>query len=242
MEGFLVLGFLVGMQHALEADHLAAIGTMIEDGPRSKSSLVLRGAVWGLGHTITLFAICSAVILTGLQLTDRLSSALEFCVGFMLLVLGADVWRRMWKRRIHFHVHTHDDQKTHIHVHSHEHSVSGHNNDPHRHEHAAGFPIKALIIGLIHGSAGSAGLLVLAIAATQQPMMAIGYVLVFGVGALVGMAALTLVIAWPLGVVERSAAWIYKGATFAAGAVAIGVAIQVMLDNAGVIGSSSGAY
>jgi len=70
-------------------------------------------------------------------------------------------------------------------------------------------------------------------------MMAIGYVLVFGVGALVGMAALTLVIAWPLGVVERSAAWIYKGATFAAGAVAIGIGMQVMLDNAGVIGSTS---
>jgi len=234
MEGFLALGFLIGMQHALEADHLAAIGAMLDGEPRSKSGLVLRGAAWGLGHAVTLFVICSAVILMGFNLTDRLSSTLDFFVGVMLLILGIDVLRKLWNRRIQLHLHSHADQAPHIYKHSGECSIHARDNDSHVHPRLSGFPKKALVIGLIHGSAGSAGLLALAVAATQQPIIALGYVLIFSIGTIVGMAALTLIVAWPLGAAERYARWINKAAMIAAGLFASGLGLYVMVNSSAI--------
>ena len=99
MEGFLALGFLIGTQHALKADHLAAVGTLSLGAGHTKRSLALRGAAWGLGHAITLFAICAAVILLGLSLTEQTAAAFKFAVGVMLVLLGFDVIRRMRARR-----------------------------------------------------------------------------------------------------------------------------------------------
>lgn len=232
MEGFLVLGFLIGMQHALEADHLAAIGTMAAGRHGGKRGLALRGAVWGLGHTITLFAICAAVILLGLALTERTAAALEFGVGVMLVLLGLDVLRRMRTQRIHFHAHRHDGGRAHIHAHSHQGASKPHGEDPHDHRHPEGFPLRALVIGLIHGAAGSAGLLALAVAATREPWAAVGYVAVFGLGSILGMAALSFVAAWPLGAAERHARWLHRGLAFGAAALAVGIGLDVMAETA----------
>ena len=235
LEGFLALGFLIGMQHALEADHLAAVGTMAVGGRASKCGLALRGAVWGLGHTITLFAICTAVILMGLTLTDRMAAALEFGVGVMLVLLGADVIRRMRAGRVHFHVHAHEGGRPHLHAHSHQGGTMSHSRDAHDHRHPAGFPLRALIVGLVHGAAGSAGLLALAVAATQEPWAAAGYVAVFGVGSLLGMAALSFVAAWPLGAAERHAKWVHRGLSLGAAALAILLGVDVMAEVAGPV-------
>lgn len=81
MEGFLALGFLIGMQHALEADHLAAVGTRAAGRHGGKCGLALRGAVWGLGHTLTLFAVCVAVILLGLTLTEQMAETAAIAWG-----------------------------------------------------------------------------------------------------------------------------------------------------------------
>ncbi len=229
MEGFLALGFLIGMQHALEADHLAAVGAMAARAHASKRGLALRGAVWGLGHTITLFAICLAVILMGLTLTDRMAAALEFGVGVMLVLLGVDVVRRMRARRVHFHIHDHGNGRAHVHAHSHAGATRPHARDPHDHRHPTGFPWRALIIGLVHGAAGSAGLLALAVAATREPWTAVGYVLVFGLGSILGMAALSFVAAWPLGAVERHAKWLHNGLSIGAAALAVGLGFTVMV-------------
>ncbi len=234
MEGFLALGFLIGMQHALEADHLAAVGAMAAGRNASKRGLVLRGAAWGLGHTITLFAICSAVILLGLTLTDRMAAALEFGVGVMLVLLGLDVLRRMRAKRVHFHVHIHDGGRPHIHAHSHQGATTPHAADPHHHRHPHGFPLRALAIGLVHGAAGSAGLLALAVAATKEPLAAVGYVAVFGLGSILGMAALSFVAAWPLGAAERRAKWLHGGLSVGAAMLAIGLGADVMLQTAGI--------
>ena len=167
MEQFLALGFVVGMGHALEADHLAAVGTLSTQ-ERSPKRLMLLGASWGLGHTITLFSLCFAVVFLGLALTERLSAALEFSVGVMLLLLGVQVVYKMYKKKIHFHVHEHDGEKAHIHAHSHAGSQRvDHHKDRHHHQHAKGFPFKSMLVGLSHGAAGSAGLIALALAATR---------------------------------------------------------------------------
>lgn len=229
MGGFLVLGFLIGMQHALEADHLAAVGAMAVDRRVSKRGLAIRGAVWGLGHTITLFAICAAVILAGVTLTSEMSATLEFSVGIMLVLLGLDVLRRMRKQRIHFHAHDHGG-KRHIHAHSHKHASKPHGEDPHHHRHPEGFPIRALAVGLLHGAAGSAGLLALAVAATRDPMTAILYVFTFGLGSILGMAALSFVAAWPLGAAERHAKWAHTALSIGAAMLAIGLGVSVMME------------
>ena len=232
MEGFLALGFLIGMQHALEADHLAAVGTMAAGHHGGKRGLALRGAVWGLGHTITLFAICAAVILLGMTLTERMSAALEFGVGVMLVLLGLDVLRRMRAQRVHFHAHRHDGGRPHLHAHSHRGATAPHGEDPHDHKHSQGFPLRALVIGLVHGAAGSAGLLALAVAATREPWAAVGYVAVFGLGSILGMAALSFVAAWPLGAAERHAKWLHGGLALGAAALAVGIGIDVMAETA----------
>jgi hypothetical protein len=234
LAGFLALGFLIGMQHALEADHLAAVSTMAAGARGSKRGLALRGAVWGLGHTITLFAICTAVILMGLTLTDRMAAALEFGVGVMLVLLGLDVVRRMRNSRVHFHVHEHGDSRAHIHAHSHRDATTAHVSDPHDHRHPRGFPLRALFIGLMHGAAGSAGLLALAVAATRDAWSAVGYVAVFGIGSILGMAALTFAAAWPLGAAERHAKWLYNGLSIGAAGLAVVLGIEVMAETAGV--------
>ncbi|MEQ9491495.1 MAG: high frequency lysogenization protein HflD [Alphaproteobacteria bacterium] len=230
MGGFLALGFLIGMQHALEADHLAAVGAMAANEKSSRRGLALRGAVWGLGHTITLFAICSAVIMLGMALTDRAAAGLEFAVGVMLVLLGVDVIRRLRKKRIHYHVHAHDDSRPHLHAHSHEGQDVPHANDPHVHRHPTGFPVRALFIGLIHGAAGSAGLIALAVAATQDPWLAVAYVAVFGFGSILGMAALSFVAAWPLGAIEKHARLAHTGLSIGAAVLAIGLGVNVMLE------------
>ncbi|MGB0505303.1 MAG: hypothetical protein ACPGGK_03820 [Pikeienuella sp.] len=224
---FLSLGFLTGLSHALEADHLAAIGAMAVDKRkkgRGEHSLARRGAAWGIGHALTLFAICAAAILLGLTLSDQLAAALEFAVGLMLIFLGVDVIRRMRRARIHFHKHDHGDGAPHIHAHSHA-KTSDHN-----HEHARGLPLKPLLVGLAHGAAGSGALLVLALAATQEPWLAIVYVVIFGVGAVAGMALLTYAASWPLSWAERGAGWIYKGVSLASAAVAMGLGVSIVVD------------
>ena len=230
MEGFLALGFLIGMQHALEADHVAAVSAMAVGRSGSKRALVFRGAVWGMGHTITLFAICAAVILAGLTLTDQAAAALEFGVGVMLVLLGIDVVRRMRKKRVHFHLHSHGEDTPHLHAHSHAGSEQPHERDAHEHAHPSGFPVRALLIGLVHGAAGSAGLLALAVAGTQSPWVAVGYVALFGIGSILGMAALSFVAAWPLSTAERHAKRLHGALTLGAAALAVILGIDVMTE------------
>ncbi|HPE48198.1 MAG TPA: hypothetical protein PLR76_07370 [Hyphomonas sp.] len=230
MNSVLLIGFLVGMGHALEADHLAAVGSMAS-GRTSPKRLAIMGAAWGLGHTITLFLLCSAVILLGFVLTDRLAATLEFGVGIMLIILGADVLRRMVKKKVHFHVHHHGDGQRHVHAHSHEGAPVPHEADPHEHRHARLFALRPLLVGLAHGAAGSAGLLALAVAASKSPMTSLLYVLVFGVGSMCGMATLTLSAAWPLRWIERGGIILYRGLYLCIGALAIGLGCHILLSN-----------
>jgi hypothetical protein len=231
MESFLVLGFLVGMSHALEADHLAAVGSLAS-GRSSPRRLAFMGAAWGLGHTITLFLLCSAVILFGFVLTDRAAAALEFGVGVMLVVLGANVLYRMIHSKIHFHVHDHGDERPHIHAHSHANAIAPHDQDPHVHKHPRGLPIRALMVGLVHGAAGSAALIALALATTREPWLALAYVAVFGLGSICGMAMLTFVVAWPMKFAERSARWLHRGLYSAVGLAAIFIGGGLIVETA----------
>src|SRR5579864_4627569 len=102
----LLLGLLLGMRHALEADHVAAVASLATQSKGMRRT-VLQGAVWGLGHTLTLLAVGGACLLLRAAISARLAAALEGAVGVMLVLLGADVLLRMRRRHIHLHVHRH---------------------------------------------------------------------------------------------------------------------------------------
>ncbi|MAY21105.1 MAG: high frequency lysogenization protein HflD [Erythrobacteraceae bacterium] len=228
----LILGFFIGMSHALEADHLAAMAAMSSDRSESRRHFVLRGTFWGIGHTATLFLLCAIVLIFGLSLSESVAARLESIVGVMLIVLGAHLLVRMAKQRIHFHVHQHDEGPAHLHAHSHAGDAVNHSESAHRHEHPTTPPNRALLVGLVHGAAGSSALLTLVIASTESVVLAISYVLVFGLGSIIGMTLLSLVVVWPLQLVERTAKILHFGVLSAAAIFAIGVGGNIVIDTA----------
>ena len=238
MESFLILGFVVGMGHALETDHLAAVGTLASSGRATPKRLAFLGASWGMGHTTTLFIISVPVILFGMILTERFAAGMEFAVGIMLIGLGGHVIWKLRRERIHFHLHDHGDGRRHFHAHSHAGARVPHDRDPHDHDHAFSFSPRAYLIGLAHGAAGSAGLVALTAAATQNILTAVIYILVFGLGSILGMAALTFAASWPLGLAEKSASWLFRLVQVAVAGVAIFIGVSVMAEAAPILWGS----
>lgn len=200
MFGILGFGFVLGMQHALEADHIAAVSS-IAARRTSVGDIVKHGLTWGLGHTITLFVFAGAAILLGHAIPEHLSRPLETAVGVMLVGLGAHVLWRLWRDRVHFHRHQHGDDIEHFHLHSHAADPVPHRRSSHAHEH--GFRWRTLLVGLMHGMAGSAALLVLAVTEVANTAYGLLYVLLFGIGSMLGMGALSTLIAVPLVVSAR---------------------------------------
>ena len=223
MFGILGLGFLLGMQHALEADHIAAVSS-IAARRTDVGDIVRHGLTWGVGHTLTLFAVAGTAIVLGHSIPEHFAQPLETAVGIMLIGLGAHVLWRLWRDRVHFHEHDHGDGKVHIHAHSHAGETVAHCRAAHAHAH--GFRWRTLLVGLMHGMAGSAALLVLAVSQVSSPAAGLGYVALFGIGSMVGMGALSTVIALPLAVSARWLSWANRGLQ---GAVGLGtVAIGIM--------------
>jgi len=197
MTSLLLLGFLIGLRHALEADHIAAIATLTTQ-TESRSAALKQGAAWGLGHTLTLFIFGSIVLLNDSKIAESLALKLELAVGCMLLLLGLDLIRRVIRGRMHIHAHQHADGLHHIHLHSHANQPK-HITTTHQHPHTSPLlPLKALFIGLMHGMAGSAALIVLTLNTVQTPLLGLIYIALFGVGSMLGMALLSFAIAIPL--------------------------------------------
>ncbi|MCE9659718.1 MAG: urease accessory protein [Burkholderiales bacterium] len=192
----LVVGLLLGMQHATEADHLAAVATLATR-QSSLAQTLRQGVAWGLGHTLTLLLFGGAVLLLGQVISPTLGQALETGVGLMLVLLGADVLRRLVRDRIHFHVHRHGPSVAHVHAHSHR-GEGRHADSSHRHAHPKRWPLRALAVGMMHGLAGSAALVVLTLQTIPSVGLGVGYIALFGLGSIGGMALLSVVIAVPL--------------------------------------------
>ena len=220
MFGVLGLGFLLGMQHALEVDHIAAVSS-IAARRSNVADIVKHGLTWGLGHTLTLFVFAGAAILLGHAIPEHVAKPLEGAVGIMLVGLGPHLLWRVWRDRVHFHRHAHSDGTQHIHLHSHANETAPHRRDAHGHEH--GFRWRTLLVGLMHGMAGSAALLVLAVSQAANPVYGLLYVALFGIGSMLGMGALSIVIAVPLAVSARGLTWANRGLQIAVGLITIAI-------------------
>ena len=189
------------MQHALEADHLAAVASLTS-GVISSKRAMLHGATWGIGHASTLMLLGGAALLLGFQLSEQFMRWLEFAVGGMLVGLGIKVLLGLWRERMHMHIHRHDDGTVHLHAHGHKYGhETDHRQSLHKHFHKRATPgpyIQALAVGAMHGMAGTAVLLVfVAAAAIDSIVQGIGYIVIFGLGSVLGMAVLSVAVIFP---------------------------------------------
>ncbi|HEY0142177.1 MAG TPA: urease accessory protein [Thermoanaerobaculia bacterium] len=220
----LLLGLVMGMQHAFEADHIAAVSALVSR-KRGIRAISRHGAIWGLGHTVALLAICGIALFSSWSMPPSFAAMLERLVGLLLIALGARLVYRLWRDRVHIHVHAHEDGAKHLHSHSHrDEPAAAHDAKHHEHEHFEG-GWKTLLVGLTHGAAGSAALTVLLAARMHSPFAALFYVFLFGVGSIVGMSLLTAAIALPLTATARRLTWTNRGLrlVIALGSIAVGI-------------------
>jgi ABC-type nickel/cobalt efflux system permease component RcnA len=227
MFGILGLGFLLGMQHALEADHVAAVSS-IAARRTEVADVVKHGLTWGIGHTLTLFAFAGVALGLGHVIPEYFARSVETGVGIMLVGLGAHVLWRLWRDRVHFHKHSHGDGTVHVHAHSHAGETIAHARAPHAHEH--GFRWRTLLVGLMHGMAGSAALLVLTVSQAPSVAVGLGYVALFGIGSMIGMGALSTVIAVPLALSARWLTWANSGLQGAVGMITMAIGARTIVE------------
>lgn len=209
----LTLGFLLGLKHALDADHLVAVSTIVsEHKSLVRSSMI--GAVWGLGHTTSLFITGIAVVLFRLTIPENVAQWMEFAVAIMLIVLGANILRKDWQAApVHLHEHQHEG---HTHTHFHLHVDESHT------AHHAGVGPRPFLIGMVHGLAGSAALMLLVLAQISSPYIGLLYILIFGIGSIGGMLIMSTMIALPFVVTARRFGTLNRRIRVLAGLFSIG--------------------
>ncbi|MET0217301.1 MAG: urease accessory protein [Burkholderiales bacterium] len=222
LASILLLGFLLGMRHATDADHLAALATLATRS-RSFAQTVRQGVAWGTGHTVTLMLFGGAVLVLGLVVPLKAAQALELAVGVMLVYLGADVLYRLHRDRIHFHEHRHTEGVAHFHAHSHRDERAPHDPARHKHGHLRDFPVRALLVGMMHGMAGSAALILLSLEALKSVTWGLAYIAVFGLGSILGMALLSAAIAVPLRLSSRRLTWFHGALSAVVGLATMGL-------------------
>jgi len=182
------VGFLLGVRHAMDADHVAAISTFVVQH-RSVARSCLLGTFWGAGHTVALLMAGTATLLLGLTVSPAVERGLEVAVACMLILLGGRVLGQAFAAvLLHRHEHAHGDRP-----HAHVDGQPGHT-----HSHLLRLGRRPFLVGLLHGLAGSAALTLLVLSTLSRPVEGLLYIAVFGVGSTAGMLVLTALIAAPL--------------------------------------------
>lgn len=208
----LLIGFIFGLYHAIEADHLAAVSAIVSDHKNVVSASIV-GGFWGFGHTLSLFIVGALVVLVKLQISESTEAMFEGVVGIMLVVLGVNAIRKIFTaEKIHAHTHEHDGHKhSHIHIHQDAKNERSH----HR------FAPRSVLVGMIHGLAGSAGLMLLVLPTIPSPAVALLYIAIFGIGSIAGMMIMSLLMGLPLHLTAGRFVAVNKGIRFLAGAFSL---------------------
>jgi hypothetical protein len=210
VDSVMALGFVLGLRHATEADHLAAISTIVSERRSLLSSLVV-GGLWGCGHTLALMIAGVGVLLLRYQMTDRTAHVLELGVGIMLVLLGVNVLRTL-----------------------------AHRGASHRHDHAAfaspsrsdGWLVaRPLLVGMVHGLAGSASLLLLTLTVVSSSLAAFFYMAVFGVGSMIGMALMSLLLSVPARLTVDHFTRAHLALRGLAGLFSVGLGLLIVYEN-----------
>jgi len=184
------LGLVLGLRHALDTDHLAAVSTVLAQRPSLRASGMI-GLSWGLGHTVVLLLVGASVLVLRVQIPEPFALAAEFGVGAMLVVLGGMLGLRLIRERWHLHRHDHDGEQ---HVHLHSHGLI----ENHRHGHWWHDSVRPFLIGMAHGLAGSAALLLIVLSSARSVSEGLTYIGVFGLGSIIGMMLVGIAISLPV--------------------------------------------
>jgi ABC-type nickel/cobalt efflux system permease component RcnA len=247
------LGFVLGMRHATDPDHVIAVSTIVSR-QRSIRQAGIIGALWGVGHTITIFCVGAAIILFNIVIPPRIGLAMELAVGLMLILLGILNLTGVMKRITHRYTPDHNQGSV-VHSHRHEHSgvvhehIHGHSPEVHMHLASEGprkrdqkprgifqnvFQklglyqfLRPLAVGLVHGLAGSAAVALLVLAEIRDPRWAIAYLLVFGIGTIAGMMLITMMIGAPFAYTRKRFAPFNQGLGIASGLLSIAFGLFV---------------
>ena len=235
----LVFGLLLGLKHATDADHVVAVSTIVSEY-RNAWRGIWVGASWGLGHTTPLLLLGIIILIFRSVVMDRYETVapfFEFGVGIMLVFLGAQVFWNIKRGRLHVHRHDHDDDP-HLHIHG-THSAA----DDDTVEEAHGFfrpgkpffRAKSYVIGVVHGLAGSAAVMLVLLPTISSFWVGVGYIVLFGVGTILSMAVITVLLGIPFSIsgsfdrVNRGVAWVAGGASLAFG---VGLMSDIVLGTA----------
>ena len=216
----LVLGILLGSKHSLDPDHVVAVSTIVSEYKNPLRSFWV-GISWGLGHTTTLLIIGIVIIALRLTIPERMALLFEFAVGVMLVGLGIQVIYSFRKKKVHQHAHGHEEE---AHHHFHSHSKSPEHVPEHHNTHGIGKPFlrrKSYVIGLVHGLAGSAALMLLVLASIESPIAGLAYILLFGLGSVLSMGIMTVVIGLPFVISAGRLPHLNRTIQFAVGSLSI---------------------
>ncbi|HKW33540.1 MAG TPA: hypothetical protein VJN92_11085 [Candidatus Acidoferrum sp.] len=253
----LAIGFLLGMRHATDPDHVIAVSTIVSR-ERSIPKAGLIGILWGCGHTLTIAIVGSVIILFGVIIPPRAGLTMEFSVGLMLILLGvlnltgalkwlSEKFSPSHPRvtATHAHLHEHDH---HLHFHWHSHSVTReHHGDSLATPNWLGSPferlglfhsLRPLLVGIVHGLAGSAAVALLVLSTIRNPKWALLYLLIFGVGTIAGMMLITAVLALPFSYAGHRFAWLNRSLVLGSGLLSLCFGIFVCYD----VGFVSGLF
>jgi high-affinity nickel permease len=242
----LAIGFFLGMRHATDPDHVIAVSTIVSRG-RTIAKAGLIGILWGVGHTVTILAVGAGIILFGLAIPARVGLTMEFSVGLMLILLGllnlsgAMKWLSEKFAPVHpphsgEHVLVHGPG-AHVHFHRHTHG-------PGEEHHGVGLTppgwlrasfarlgqyqsLRPLLIGIVHGLAGSAAVALLVLGTIREPHWAVLYLLVFGVGTIAGMLLITAAIALPFSFAGYKFAWLNRSLVTGSGLLSLAFGLFV---------------
>jgi len=223
----LTLGLAIGLQHAFEPDHIAAVTTqitrqknksqsikkLIQEGTL-KSSII--GVVWGAGHTTALMLVGLVVYLLSVNIPDVFFNGSEFIVGIMLVFLAFTTLsnKKLFKIK-HMHSHIHKDGTIHTHPHDH--------NGDHTHGH------KSYLIGCIHGLAGSGALLVVIAGSLNNIQDILSFILIFGVGSVIGMTLVSSLIGIPFALSNKALS-LEKTLRYVIGSVSFLIGISIIYE------------
>jgi ABC-type nickel/cobalt efflux system permease component RcnA len=198
----LALGFLLGLKHATDADHVVAVSTLTAKY-RNVWQGIWVGASWGLGHTLPLFIVGVAILVfkgTLLDRYDAIATTFEFGVGLMLMFLGVKVFWNIRQGQFHVHRHVHGDEQ-HLHIHG---SHESQEHSPHKEARHSllrpskpTFRLTSFMVGMVHGLAGSAAVMLVLLPRIDSVWLGAGYLVLFGLGTILSMSVITIFLSVP---------------------------------------------